>query len=743
MKSGRGILDVGLSLLGVAVIVLGLAACSKGSTVVDEPDQSTTVCQPQLRRCNGSALEVCSLDGSGWEVLETCVYGCAFNTAPARCYALCPPGHKLCYQERLVTCNPAGDEWLVEQCPNGCNEEGNPPACFVSCAPGSKVCDGDFLKTCNEQGNGLEQPATCGNGCNADKQPNDCYALCRPGTTRCFGTAILETCNADGDKFDRQTCDTGCNSGVSPHACYTDCRPGATRCKDDKTLQTCNSEGNGWNDSPCSEGCNGTLDPPACQVCKPKSKKCDGKELKTCLDSGIGYESTGCNIGCNALSDPPSCYGTCTPFERRCSGNVLQECDQTGNSWGTIDDCSPYTCDSQRLECQGCAPNEKRCKNGNLEQCKSDGSQFDPLADCGSKGCDEQNLACYAVCKPGKVCNGDVLEVCNSAGTEKTSETCTYGCDANNGVCYPELTLTVGGDVFVFENQAASIGANATGGDGTYSYLWKPARGLSDPKIANPSANPSETTTYRVTVTDGQGNSLTKRVTVVKYNRRVDLQEWDEVYLKTPNNTTDPDLPVWLQPDSDPETPSFERTVTGKTHGAILVSPFVLKNVIVTGRFVVSGTTDDDYLGFVFGYQNEHQFYAFDWKKTSQSYSECGGYGNNGMRLKLFDSDAPIVDCAAFWKSDVSTLADVDILVPAGTTPKAWANDVTYRFELRYKPAEIQVTIYQEDQMVPPSLLELRVLNSTDATFDEGRIGLYTYSQEKVKFFDVTINPLP
>jgi len=65
----------------------------------------------------------------------------------------------------------------------------------------------------------------------------------------------------------------------------------------------------------------------------------------------------------------------------------------------------------------------------------------------------------------------------------------------------------------ICEGGSSQLNAFAMGGTGSYSYEWSPTTGLSNPNVQNPTATPSETTTYTVTVSDGS-NSVTDEATV-------------------------------------------------------------------------------------------------------------------------------------------------------------------------------------------------------------------------------------
>ena len=72
----------------------------------------------------------------------------------------------------------------------------------------------------------------------------------------------------------------------------------------------------------------------------------------------------------------------------------------------------------------------------------------------------------------------------------------------------PELTAKAGTDTSVIcAGDSVTIGGSPTalGGNGIYTYSWTPSAGLNDTTLANPTASPSDTTTYIVTVTDSNG----------------------------------------------------------------------------------------------------------------------------------------------------------------------------------------------------------------------------------------------
>lgn len=118
----------------------------------------------------------------------------------------------------------------------------------------------------------------------------------------------------------------------------------------------------------------------------------------------------------------------------------------------------------------------------------------------------------------------------NPAITVDTANaTYTYVVTYSNGIetCMDSVTVIIPDGIYVEAGDdglicdgvgAVNIGGSpsATGGlSGVFNYSWAPIDGLSDPNSSNPNAQPLVTTTYTLSVVDGNGCSETDQVTVV------------------------------------------------------------------------------------------------------------------------------------------------------------------------------------------------------------------------------------
>jgi len=91
------------------------------------------------------------------------------------------------------------------------------------------------------------------------------------------------------------------------------------------------------------------------------------------------------------------------------------------------------------------------------------------------------------------------------AATDSDSATVTVA-SAVVAEAGPDSTIAAGG--------SALLAGSASGGLAPYTYSWSPTDGLSDPNIAQPTASPSATTAYTLTVTDNLSQISTDSATV-------------------------------------------------------------------------------------------------------------------------------------------------------------------------------------------------------------------------------------
>ncbi|HTH55081.1 MAG TPA: hypothetical protein VL728_03500, partial [Cyclobacteriaceae bacterium] len=82
----------------------------------------------------------------------------------------------------------------------------------------------------------------------------------------------------------------------------------------------------------------------------------------------------------------------------------------------------------------------------------------------------------------------------------------------------PTVNVT-GGGVTICSGGSTPLTANPTGGDGALFYAWTPTTGLSASNVANPSASPTSTTSYTVTITDANGIAASSSAASVTVNQ--------------------------------------------------------------------------------------------------------------------------------------------------------------------------------------------------------------------------------
>jgi len=154
----------------------------------------------------------------------------------------------------------------------------------------------------------------------------------------------------------------------------------------------------------------------------------------------------------------------------------------------------------------------------------------------------------------------------------------------------------------------------------------------------------------------------------------------------------------------------------------------------LSGTIEVKTTSDDDYIGFVLGYQDgefnsdDADFWLIDWKQLDQSYG--GQFANEGLALSHVTGNLATGPNAndSFW-GHTDTVNEVARGTNLSST--GWNDNQTYTFKLTFTESLIEVFV--------DDVLEI----SHIGTFTDGAFGFYNYSQDPVLYAGITSDVLP
>ena len=144
------------------------------------------------------------------------------------------------------------------------------------------------------------------------------------------------------------------------------------------------------------------------------------------------------------------------------------------------------------------------------------------------------------------------------------------------------------------------------------------------------------------------------------------------------------------------------------------VSPESFINKVFNGSFGVETTSDDDYIGFVFGFQSTNDFLLFDWKQGDQWGSNAGFYLSHVTDLASVPFSNHHLDATNY-----------DVL--ATNLGTGWADNQSYDFTLDYQDDSIKIII-DGGSFNNQTIFDITRSNTA------GKFGFYNHSQSNVRY---------